>query len=270
MKRYYSLAQHTVPQWRPPEMIYNAYQLGYDMVSIRAIAQGVAGEMFYDLGHDPHLFSLTKQAMEETGIPIHDIDLIAIRDNTEISAYEADLEAAARLNIKGVVCSVWTPDTGVYTEKFGRLCDLAAAYHLTVNLEFVTWAEVAGLKEARALLTAVNRDNARILVDTLHWHRSQVTLADLQECPMQWFDFIHVCDIGPELPDTKEELARTGRQERLYAGEGAAPIRSVVSHIREDAVIALESPNKQRLDELGAYDYARRCLETAKSYFAGT
>ena len=64
-----------------------------------------------------------------------------IRDNTEISAYEADLEAAARLNIKGVVCSVWTPDTGVYTEKFGRLCDLAAAYHLTVNLEFVTWAE---------------------------------------------------------------------------------------------------------------------------------
>ena len=65
--------------------------------------------MFYDLGHDPHLFSLTKQAMEETGIPIHDIDLIAIRDNTEIAAYEAE-DVYKRQGPDNLKCRSCLPD----------------------------------------------------------------------------------------------------------------------------------------------------------------
>ncbi|WP_434309216.1 sugar phosphate isomerase/epimerase family protein [Hominifimenecus sp. rT4P-3] len=268
MERKYSLAQHTVPLWRPPEMIYNAYQLGFDMVSIRGIAQGVPGEVYFDLVHDANLFHLTEKAMEETGISIHDMDLIAIREDTDIRSYEADLEAAAKLNVEGVVSSIWTPNTDKYTEKFAQLCDLAAIYGMTVNLEFVTWAEVTNLTGAKALLETVKKENARILVDTLHWHRSRVKLSDLEGCLPQWFDLVHVCDIAADMPPTKEELARTGRQERLYPGEGAADIRNIVGHIRKEAVIALEIPNRQRLEDFGAYEYARRCFETSKSYFA--
>ena len=264
MKKY-SLAQHTVPEWTPPEIIRNAAAIGYDMVGIRSIAQGVAGESWYDLVHDLPMAEKTRQAIEETGVTIHDIDLIAIGDGTNVMTYEADLEAAADLGIEGVVCSVWTPNQAHYTEQFGRLCELAAPYHLTVNLEFVTWSDLRGLKEANALLDAVNQTNARILLDTLHWHRSGVTFEDLAACPAERFDLIHVCDIAAAMPTTNEELAKTGREERLYPGEGAAEIRGIVEKL-PDRVIALEIPNKRRLADLGPYEYAKRCLEKTKSY----
>jgi len=266
-QRLFSLAQHTVPLWRPPEMVYNAKRLGYDMVAIRAIKQGVPGEVYYDLARDKQLFRMTQNAVRETGIPIHDLDLIAIQKGTEIGAYEADLEAAAELGVSSVVCSVWTPDTSFYTDCFGQLCDLAGTYGLTVNLEFVTWAEVKTLKDAKYLLEAADRENARILVDTLHWYRSRVSLQDLRECPMDWFELIHVCDIATGIPDTGAELARSGRQERLYPGEGAVAIAEIIRNIRQDAVIGIEIPHKQRLAELGAYEFACRCLERTKSYW---
>lgn len=51
----FSLAQHTVPAWSPAEMIYNASHLGYDMVGIRMIRQGIAGETDYDMVKQPRL-----------------------------------------------------------------------------------------------------------------------------------------------------------------------------------------------------------------------
>lgn len=266
-KRIYSLAQHTVPKWHPAEMIYNAASLGYDAVAIRAIAQGVPGESFFDM-KDKKNFDAAKKAMDETGVFIHDVDLIAINNQTDIPSYEGDLEAIAQLGVSGFVCSVWTPEKQLYTDKFAQLCDLAEKYGLTANLEFVTWAEIKGVNDARALLEEVNKPAARILVDTLHCRRSQVTIDDIKACPPEWFDIIHVCDIDAYMPTTNEELASTGRTLRLYPGEGAADIRGIVDAIKDDAIIGIEIPHKERLETLGAYEFAKRCLAETKKYFA--
>ena len=266
-KRIFSLAQHTVPKWHPAEILYNSYQLGYDTVGIRTIAQGVPGETFFDIASDSSLVARIRQAEKETEVTIHDVDLIAINDKTDIPSYERSLAAAAELGITGVVSSVWTPNKPLYTEKFGQLCELAEKYGLTINLEFVTWAEVKDLKQAAELLRAVDRPNARILVDTLHWHRSRVKMEDLLACPKEWFDIIHVCDIDAYMPETNEELASTGRRERLYPGEGAAAqdIIDVVNAIQDSAIIAIEIPNNARWEALGAYEHARRCLSYTKN-----
>lgn len=267
MGRLYSLAQHTVPRWSPVEILYNAKQLGFDMVSIRSIPQGVSGESVFDL-RDSVICQAAKQAMDETGLFIHDVDLAAIYENTDVFSWKERLEAAAQIGVKSVVSSIWTSNRAVYTEKFATLCDLAAQYGLTVNLEFVTWSEIKGLKEAAVLLKDVDKGNARILVDTLHWHRSGVRFDDLSLCDSKWFDLIHICDIAADMPDTLEEVARTGRQERLYAGEGVSPIREIVAAMPEDAILSIEIPNQARLAQYGAYEFARRCMETTRAYFA--
>lgn len=142
MKIQFSLAQHTVPFWSPPEMIYHAASIGYDMVGIRIIRQGIAGEGNFDLVNDSRLMELTQEARKETGIQIHDIDLAMIDRKRDAADYEPALAAAKELGVKGVIASIWTNQMEVYLDQFSRLCDLAARYHLAVYLEYVTWASI--------------------------------------------------------------------------------------------------------------------------------
>jgi sugar phosphate isomerase/epimerase len=168
MERKYSLAQLTVLECPP----YIASMVGYDYVSIHPIYMGLPGEPNYDLAHLPEMLKLTKTAMEETGIKIHDIEPARIHDNMDVNRYEPAFELAAGLGVKHVISSVWTPNRSYYIEKFGEACDLAAKYDLIVNLEFVSWADVNNFKGVCKLLRAVNRPNTGALIDTLHDYRS--------------------------------------------------------------------------------------------------
>ncbi len=268
MTRKYSIAHLTWLSWPPAEMIYNSHLAGYDYVSLRTISQGLAGEISHDISNGNELFKLTEQALKDTGMRINDIELAKIDKNTtDIKKYEPHLEAAARLGIKNVITNIWTPDKAFYTEKFGELCDLAAQYGMSVNLEFVTWAELTDLKGAKELLAAVKKPNALILLDTLHFYRSRVTMEELLDTPKELFKTVHVCDAGAEIPTDEESLIHTGRAERLYVGEGAIDIAGIVKALNDDTVICAEMPHVKRVSRIGAVEHARRTLETAKEYF---
>lgn len=262
----FSLAQHTVPEWSPEEMIYNACRIGYDMVGIRMIRQGIPGECDYDMVKHPYLAKRAKEALDDTGIQIHDIDLASIGYGRKVSDYAPYLELAQSLGVQGVVSSIWMEEREIYLEEFAKLCDLANSFHLNVYLEFVTWASVYSLRQAKDILDTVRRPNAKILVDSLHYYRSRVQPWELEQCPRQWLDFMHLRD-GPMLiPDEKEELIRTGRTQRLYPGEGAADHLGILRNMMEDKVIGLEIPHDLRRKQYGAYEYARRCLEQSNEY----
>ena len=70
------------------------------------------------------------------------------------------------------------------------------------------------------MLKEANRENAGILIDTLHFHRSRVALEELGRIPRSRLNFIHLCDAPGEIPATFEEMIVTAREERLYLGEG--------------------------------------------------
>ena len=53
----------------------------------------------------------------------------------------------------------------------------------------------------------------------------------------------------------------------MYPGEGAIDIAGMVSALPE-LPLSIELPNLKRIEELGVEGHARRCLETAKAYFA--
>jgi sugar phosphate isomerase/epimerase len=271
MPRKYSLAQLTVLQWSPPELIYNARLIGYDAVGIRPITMGVAGERDFDISKNRELFKLTEQALKDTGISINDIELAKIGDGIDVARYESSFEAAAKLGVKNVISSIWTEKRDFYLEQFAKLCDLARQYGIFVNLEFVTWAEVRTLAQVREVLNAVRKPNAGILIDTLHFHRSRVDPDELNDCPRELFHFVHICD-GPadipleSSPTCKEDLIRVGRDAREYAGEGAIDIAGIVKRLPDDAVLSLELPHLEKAAAWGPAEHARRCLSTAKAY----
>ncbi len=268
MAHKYSLAQLTVLGWAPPEMIYNAHTLGYDFVGVRSITMGVKGEHDYDISKNKELFDLTRRAIDETGVTINDIELAKIADGVDVRNYEGPFEAAARLGVKNVISSIWTDRTDFYLDQFATLCDLAAQYGITVNLEFVTWASVRTLSQARDVLRLVDRKNAGIMVDTLHLYRSRVDPAELDDCPKGLFHMVHICDGPKDIPDwnDKESLIHTGRDERFYVGEGAIDIADIVNRLPEDVVFSIELPHLVRERNWGPMEHAKRCLSTSKAY----
>ncbi len=266
--RKFSLAHLTVLGWSPVEMAYNAALIGYDCISIRNINMGVKGERDFSIPVGSDRYNSLKQALADTGIELHDIELARVVKDTDVKTYEPAFEAGASLGAKGVISSIWTDDRDYYMDQAAQLCDLAAQYNLTVNLEFVTWASVWNLEGVLEVVKAVNRPNLRIMPDTLHMWRSHVTPEDLAACPKELFDMAHICDGPQEIPDRsdKEALIFTGRDARLYVGEGAINIADMVKVLRPDTVLSIELPHLARVAEYGYTEHARRCLATAKEY----
>lgn len=266
MAHKFSLAHLTVLGCAPPEMTYIAAQAGYDYISIRSIYMGLPGEPNYDLANNKKMLEDTKTALKETGLKVHDIELAKIEEGRDVKQYEPAMEVAAELGAKSVLSSIWIDDRNFYIEQFAQLCDIAKKYELNVDLEFVTWASVKDLKGAMDVLNTVNKDNAGIMIDTLHFNRSRVPYEELDTVPRKYFHFAHLCDGPAEIPDTKEELIHTGRDERLYVGEGGIPIADIIKHLPEDITFSIELPHLKRVEVLGNAEHARRCLESAKDY----
>lgn len=209
----------------------------------------------------------TKSALAATGLNLHDIELARIADGVSVKSYRPALETAGELGARRVISSIWTSDKNFAHDSLAELCDLAATVGLSVSLEFVTWSTLASLREAILLHRVVNRKNLGLLIDVLHFNRSRTIPEELGGVPREWFYFAHISDAPKQIPATVEGLFQEGREGHLYPGEGGMDISAIVSRMPE-VPYSLEIPNLTRVKELGYEEHARRCLESAKKYFA--
>lgn len=265
MTRQFSLAHLTVLGCAPPAMTYIAARAGYDFVSFRPIYMGLPGEPNYALAENKQMLRETKAALAETGVRLLDIELARIYDGLDPKKYLPAMEVAAELGGRHVLSSIWTPDRNFAVERFAELCDLAKQFGLTVDLEFVTFADIRNLQEALDVLRTAARDNSGIMIDTLHFSRSRVALEELDEVPREWVHFAHLCDGPAAIPTVTEDLIHTARDARLYAGEGGIDIAGVLNRLPQ-VPYSIELPNLARVREYGYEEHARRCLETAREY----
>ena len=267
MKQEYSLAHLTVMGLAPPELVYVAARAGYDYVSPRLIYMGLPGEPNWALAEKPEMLRRTRTALAATGVRVHDVELARILMDVEPESYEPAIAVAAELGARAVLSSIWTGAPAMVVAKFGRLCDLAARYGLTVDLEPVPVAAVTNLAQALDVLRAVKRDNAGLMIDTHHFHRARDRVEALDAVPRAWFHFAQICDAPAEIPADRERMIHIMRAERLYCGEGGIDIAGILAHLPR-MPWSIELPHLARSDEMGYAEHAFRCLETAKAYFA--
>lgn len=262
-----SLAHLTLLRCPPPELTEIAARAGYEFVSFRPIAFGLEGEPRHPLACDRDLFRRTRAALRATGVRLLDIELARIHAEVDVRAYLPALECAAELGGRHVLTSVWCADMAFARDRFAELCELAGPLGLTIDLEFVSFAAVATLAQAVQMLRACPYPNAGLCIDTLHFDRAGATPAELDELPAAWFHYAQICDAPAHRPGDDDHARRIAREGRLFLGDGAIDVRGMLAHMPR-VPYSIELPNARLLGELGAEEFALRCLTTARRYLA--
>jgi len=265
MRYQFSLAHLTLIGASAPELTYIAARAGYDFVSLRLIPMGVPGECAC-LPQDKEMIRATRAALGATGIELHDLELARILADRDPKTYVPAMEVAAELGAHHLISSAWTSDRtdrDFIVERYAEICDLAAPFGLTVDLEFPTFSRLTNLQEAADIVRTADRPNAGILIDTIYTHFSQLDPGELESLPREWFHFVHIADAPSEIPATREGMIHIARDERLYPGEGCIDMTALLDRL-PPVTCSVELPNIKRIQELGYEGHARRCLETAR------
>jgi sugar phosphate isomerase/epimerase len=267
MKQDYSLAHLSALGLSPPELIQAAAAAGYRYVGLR-LTRVTPDEPHFPLASDRALMRETRASLAGTGIEVLDIELARLGPESEPEKFRPILEAGAELGARHVIGQLPDPERARKIERFGTLCDLARPLGLTVDLEFPSWTETPHLAEAAHVVRAVNRPNAGILVDLLHFARSGSSVEELERLPRAWFRYAHVCDAPPEVPATREGLIRTARSERLFPGEGGIDVRGILSALPAGIPYALEIPRATLSALVGESECVRLALMAARKHLA--
>jgi sugar phosphate isomerase/epimerase len=263
----FSLAHLTVLSLPPPELVSVAARTGYQAVGLRLIAV-TPDSPGYPLMDDAAAMRETKVRLDDTGLRVGDIEFVKITPEIDIAALEPFAAAGAKLGARHIIAAPYDPDLGRLAERFAALADLAGRYNLSVLLEFFPWTVVPNLRAARRIVDAADRKNTGILVDTLHFARSESTLEDIAAVAPDRFPMVHVCDARAGRSFTTEQLLHTARAERLPPGEGDINIREILGQLPSGVPIGLEVPMESLTRERGPEQVARRVLNSAVQLLA--
>ena len=268
MEHKFSLAYLTVPGTHPADLVELAALCGYDGVSPRFISMRLPGEPDFSLENDA-VYHSVRNVLECTRLSLMDIELARIADGISVASYEKNIARAAELGAGYIITSVWTEDRAFALNELKQLCDLAEKYHLLVNLEFMSFSSVRTLATARRMIQNARRSNLRLMIDCLHAHRAGVTQAMLQTVPRELFGFVHLCDGPARIPPVDHpDMTGVARSGRLYTGQGGIDIAGLLRGVGEVPYYSIELPNSLEMESRGKLGHARRCLETAKTFFA--
>jgi sugar phosphate isomerase/epimerase len=265
MKHDYSLAHLTVLSLPPPQVVEVAARTGYRYVGLR-MTRVTPDEVLYDLARDRALMKETKARLADTGIDVLDAELFRMDPKLDAESFIPELEATAELGAHHLIAQLPDPDRERATARFAKLCDLAKPLGIFVSLEFPHWTDTGNLAAATKVVRAVDRANAGILVDMLHFGRSDSSLEELAKLPREWFRFAHVCDAAKEVPPTMASVIRTARDERVFPGEGGIDVRGILGCLPQDIPYALEIPKVAMTKAIGPEEVARLAITVARSH----
>lgn len=264
MQASYSIAQLTALDFSPPEIIELAARTGYDQAGVRLLPVA-PGAVAYPLMDDARMLRETLARMNDTGVKVFDLELIRLDAQFDLQRYLPFFEVGAQLGAKAVLVAGDDPEQGRLVEHYARLCDAMQPFGLSADLEFMPWTAVNDLASALHIVEQADRANGGILVDALHFDRSDSRFEDLQRSPAQWLHYAQICD-GPAMrPDTHEGLIQAARCGRLLPGEGDIDLARIWRSLAAEVPVSVEIPNDRRVAQVGVEAWAREALAAAKA-----
>lgn len=263
----YSLAHLTVLALPPPEVISVAAQAGYDFGGLRLLPAAPGGPA-YNLMDDEAMMRETLARIKDTGVGVFDLEIVRINDSFNPNAYQAFLEAGARLGGKAILIGVDDEDEQRRADNYARFCEAAKPFGLCPNIEFMPWTAVKNLNAAYAMLQRAGEpENAGILIDALHFGRSATTLDDVRALPRKWMQYAQICDAPAIENPTMEDYIHAARIERLLPGEGGIDVQALWNCLPADLPVSIELPTVSRA-HLKPVEWAAMTLDAAKRVVA--
>ena len=267
MPPIFSLAPLTLLDLPPPELIAVAARTGYEKVGLRLLPASPGGTA-YPLMQDKRALEDTLARIGDTGVGVFDLEIIRLGAGFRASDYEPFFEVGARLGAKAMLVAGDDPDEARLTASFAALCEGAAPFGLSADLEFMPWTKVPDARTALRIVAGAAQPNGGVLVDALHFARSATSLADIAAIPRHRLHYAQICDAPSETPPTVEGLIHTARCERLLPGEGGIDLAGVFGSLPKDLPISVEIPNDKRVPAIGGEEWARRALAASKATLA--
>ena len=246
-------------------MVRVAAQIGYRGVGLRLIAV-TDDSPGYPIMDDAIMMRETKAALADTGLRLSDIEFVKITPEIHIPALESFIAVGASLGARHVITAPYDSDHARLSDNLAGVASLAEGYGLSVLLEFFPWTTVPDLKTAAKVVGAASSPNVGILVDTLHFDRSDGSPTQIASIPSGWLPMIHLCDAPAGRPTTIEGLLHTARAERLPPGEGCIDIAQILMAMPGDIQISLEVP-MQHMASLEGPDAVARHVHDATVRF---
>lgn len=253
-----SLAHLTLLGLPPPQLIDVAAEAGYQHVGLRLLPSSPTGPSF-PLMTDAAMRQETLARVRDTGVTVFDLEIIRIVEGFEVGPLLPFFEVGALLGARAMLVSGEDAHPARCAEAFARLCEAARPFGLSADLEFMPWTATRDLPAATALIEAAGRPaNAGLLVDALHFARSDSTLAQVAALPRAWLHYAQVCDAPAEIPATVAERIHCAREARLLPGEGGIAVAELLAALPADLPLSVEIPNPPRAAALGAVAWARQ------------
>jgi sugar phosphate isomerase/epimerase len=201
---------------------------------------------------------------DEHGLQVRVIEAVTAWPFGDRSAIDAEarpvFELASELGAEEVLAVAYTDDPidlDVAARGFAYTCDLAARDGLGIVLEFLPWTW--------SVVTAADRDNGGLVIDTWHWQRQPggPDLATLRSIPGSRIRLLQLND-APRDPDG--DLMDETMNRRLLPGDGEIDLRSLLDtldQIGAEPIVAPEVFNPS-IGALGPEEAAQRIGEATR------
>lgn len=261
MNRTFSLSFLTVADVGPVEAIQIAAHAGYDAVGLRLLPAAPLTEAAYPLLTDAAVFNEVQAALADTGVVVADVEIVRLDESVDVHAYLPFLERAQQLGAKHILVAGDDPNEARLTESFARFAELARPFQLTCDLEFMPWTAVKNLATARRIVESSGASNAGILIDSLHFFRSESYFDSLRDLPPELINYVQLCDAPAVYDSSDEGLIYVARNARLVPGEGQLDLKRLMQFIPTSKPIGIEVPNHRLMQTMEAQERASYMLE---------
>lgn len=147
----------------------------------------------------------------------------------------ADAFGSRHLNVGASVAAADAPPLEVFVERFGAVCDRAAAHGLLVGLEYMPFFALSTLDRAWEVVRLADRPNAGLVVDSWHHLRGPDGPEVLRGIPPERVVAVQLGDgaAEPGMPLLQESISS-----RLWPGEGVLDVVGLVRTLDEIGVTA--------------------------------
>jgi sugar phosphate isomerase/epimerase len=238
------VAHLTALELAPPDFVRLSAKAGFDSVGLRVVPVA-PGAPAYPTRIGTREHRELRDLLAGEGMRLNDIEFVQLVPDIDILALAPVLEAGADLGAGSVTVSGDDEDRQRLAGNLAAFCDLAAAFGLRVDVEFMRWRAVGRLDHAVELVRAADRSNAAVLVDALHLIRSGGSPDDLAGLPPALIRAAQLCDASAHEPATDQDTIAEAREGRLPLGEGVLPLRGLLTVLPADVALSVEMPMPQ-------------------------
>ena len=247
----------------PAQLIEYAASAGLSSVGLR-IAHASPGGIEYPL--DKAGRADVRRRIDATGVSVLYIELISITETTRASDYKTLFDTGAEIGATRLTVAGNATDLNLVADRFAEICVLARDYGINPDFEFMPFRAIRTFGEAVEIVRRAGQPNGRILVDTLHVHRSSSPIADIAKTDPALIGTLQICD-APAIPPPPEELVTEARTNRLMPGQGGLDLWSIIDALPADIAIGVEVPLAARYPGLDPAARLARMVKETRNFF---